>query len=139
MADKKRNHKQTAHAAEDKARHKAIRKKLKGRPTPEELIQSGAYEQPVPHGLVLDAMRLLGQLRAVREAAKLTLAELSDASGIAKPALSRLETGRQDNPTLMTVLRYAHALGKRLVWTLQDDEAPAGNKRKMTTRKRTAS
>ena len=60
MADKKRNHQQTGHSAEDKARHEAIREKLNGRPTPEELMESGAYELPVPHGLVLDAMRLLG-------------------------------------------------------------------------------
>src|SRR2546426_624421 len=77
MVDKKRNHHQTERTAADKARHKAIREKLKSRPTPEELVESGAYDQPVPHGLVLDAMRLLGQLRAVREAAHLTLADVS--------------------------------------------------------------
>jgi transcriptional regulator with XRE-family HTH domain/uncharacterized protein YktA (UPF0223 family) len=121
MAAKKRNHPQPRHTPEDRARHKAIREKLNGRPTPEELVESGEYEPPVPHGLVLDTMRLLGQLRATRQATGMSLAALAKASGIDKPALSRLETGRQDNPTLLTLLRYAHALGKRLVWTLEDE------------------
>jgi DNA-binding XRE family transcriptional regulator len=123
MAAKKRNTGQTRHTAADRARHKAIREKLNGRLTPEELVESGEYGPPVPHGLVLDTMRLLGQLRATRQATGLSLAALAKASGIDKPALSRLETGRQDNPTLMTLLRYAHALGKRLVWTLEDEPA----------------
>jgi hypothetical protein len=56
MADAKRKNHQTAHTAKDKARHKSIREKLNNRPTLEELVESGAYEQPIPHGLVLDAM-----------------------------------------------------------------------------------
>ena len=70
MADKDGNHQRTGHSAEDKARHEAIREKLNGRPTPEELMESGAYELPVPHGLVLDAMRLLGQLGACPRSCK---------------------------------------------------------------------
>ena len=136
MADNKHNNQQTENTAA--TRHRAIRERLRSRPTPEELVESGAYEKPVPHGLVLDAMCLLGQLRSLREAANLTLAEVSDASGITKPALSRLETGRQDNPTLMTVLRYVHALGKRLRWTLEDEQVQGESARTVQETKENA-
>ncbi len=129
MAAKKRNAHPPKHTAEAKARHKAIRAKLKGRRAPEELVASGEYEPPVPHGLVLDTMRLLGQLRETRQATGMSLSALAKASGIDKPALGRLETGRQDNPTLLTLLRYAHALGKRLVWTLEDEPKEAERSR----------
>jgi len=46
---------------------------------------------------------------------------LAERSGIDKAALSRLENGVHDNPTVETLMRYAAALGKRLSWTLQDE------------------
>ena len=79
MAAKKRIPHPPKHTAEDKARHKAIRDKLKGHPTPVELVASGEYEPPVPHGLVLDTMRLLGQLRETRQATGMSLAALAKA------------------------------------------------------------
>jgi transcriptional regulator with XRE-family HTH domain len=53
----------------------------------------------------------------------LTLAALSDRSGIDQGALSKLETGSHGNPTLETLYRVALALGKVIVCVLQD--APA--------------
>jgi transcriptional regulator with XRE-family HTH domain len=50
----------------------------------------------------------------------LTLARLSARCGIDQPALSRLENGHTPNPTLDTLLRYAAALGKRLVLTAEE-------------------
>ena len=35
-------------------------------------------------------------------------------------ALSKLETGQRPNPTMETLLRYADAVGKRLVVSLAD-------------------
>src|SRR5262249_12024721 len=46
--------------------------------------------------------------------------QVAEKSGIDKAALSRLETGRQINPTVATLARYAKAVGKRFRWTFED-------------------
>ena len=66
------------------------------------------------------AGKLLKQLKASREAAGLTLADVSARCGIDQPALSRLENGHTQNPTLDTLWRYAAAAGKRLVMSIED-------------------
>lgn len=63
----------------------------------------------------LDLSATVSALKASREAQGLTLADVSAASGMSVPALSSLETGRNDNPTLRTLQRYASAIGRRLV------------------------
>jgi DNA-binding XRE family transcriptional regulator len=106
---------------EDRARHKAIRERFqRERPTPEQLIASGEYIGPLPHGAVLDFLQALADLKKARAAAGLSLADVAERSGIDKAALSRLENGIHTNPTVETLLRYAAALGKRLRWSLED-------------------
>jgi transcriptional regulator with XRE-family HTH domain len=46
---------------------------------------------------------------------------VAERTGIDKGALSRIETGQHLNPTFSTLCRYAHALGKRWVWELEDE------------------
>jgi len=58
---------------------------------------------------------LLAELKQAREAAGLTLAEVSKRCGIDQPALSRLENGHNKNPTLDALWRYAAAVGWRLL------------------------
>lgn len=67
----------------------------------------------------------LESLRREREGRGLSLNDLAERSGIDKSALSRLENGRQPNPTLDTLSRYARAIGKRLALSL-DDPTPQG-------------
>ena len=67
---------------------------------------------------------LLAQLKAAREAKGLSLADLTELTGMDRSALSKLETGQRANPTLETLMRYAEAVGKRLVVSLAD--APEG-------------
>lgn len=106
---------------EDRARHKAIREKFqRERPTPEQLISSGEYIGPIPQPVFFELVAALAALRKTREAAGLSLADVAERSGIDKAALSRLENGVHDNPTVETLMRYAAALGKRLTWSLQD-------------------
>jgi ribosome-binding protein aMBF1 (putative translation factor) len=63
---------------------------------------------------VAERFRALGaMLRAEREAAGLTLRELSERSGMDKGFLSRLENGHR-SPTYDTLRRYAEALGKEI-------------------------
>jgi DNA-binding XRE family transcriptional regulator len=63
---------------------------------------------------------LLGQLKAAREAQGLSLADLTRLTGMDRSALSKLEAGQRPNPTLETLVRYADAVGKRLVVSLAD-------------------
>ncbi len=69
-------------------------------------------------GLHLAQIALL--LCAARQEQGLSLQQLSDLTGISRPALSRLESGDNKNPTLNTLLRIAKALGKEIVITLRD-------------------
>ncbi len=63
---------------------------------------------------------LLAQLKAAREAQGLSLAELTELTGMDRSALSKLETGQRANPTVETLVRYAEAVGKTLSVTLTD-------------------
>jgi transcriptional regulator with XRE-family HTH domain len=44
---------------------------------------------------------------------------------IDRATISKLETGKIPNPTYQTLRTYARALGKRIVWRLEDRE-PGG-------------
>jgi DNA-binding XRE family transcriptional regulator len=63
---------------------------------------------------------LVLQLKAAREQKGLTLADLTERTGMDRSALSKLETGQRPNPTVETLVRYAEAVGKRLVVSLTD-------------------
>jgi DNA-binding XRE family transcriptional regulator len=63
---------------------------------------------------------LLAQLKAARESKGLSLADLTELTGMDRSALSKLETGGRPNPTVETLVRYAEAVGKRLVVSLAD-------------------
>lgn len=63
---------------------------------------------------------LLTHLKAAREAKGLSLADLTELTGMDRSALSKLETGQRANPTVETLVRYAEAVGKRLVVSLAD-------------------
>jgi DNA-binding XRE family transcriptional regulator len=63
---------------------------------------------------------LLRQLKAAREEKGLSLADLTELTGMDRSALSKLETGQRANPTVETLVRYAEAVGKRLVVSLAD-------------------
>ena len=63
---------------------------------------------------------LLKRLKAAREEKGLSLADLTELTGMDRSALSKLETGQRPNPTVETLVRYAEAVGKRLVVSLTD-------------------
>lgn len=101
--------------------------------TPEEAANYKAIREQVAEELpdliarhhqrmaALDRMQeLLAQLKAAREAKGLSLADLTELTGMDRSALSKLETGQRANPTIETLVRYAEAVGKRLVVSLAD-------------------
>jgi DNA-binding XRE family transcriptional regulator len=117
----KRIHRDMNWTPEQRAAHKATREKFqRERPTPQQLLDSGEYAGPIPHGVYLSYRQAILELRQAREAVGLSLADVSEKSGIDKAALSRLENGITENPTLETLMRYASAVGKQLSWSLTD-------------------
>jgi ribosome-binding protein aMBF1 (putative translation factor) len=54
------------------------------------------------------------QIRRARKAAGMTLEELAGQTGMTKSALSKIECGANDNPTIATLDRIGRALGLEL-------------------------
>jgi DNA-binding XRE family transcriptional regulator len=107
--------------SEEAARQKGIRERLQTeRPTAAQLVAEDGYNEPVPHGEYLELKSAIAALKNAREDAGLTLTQVAEKSGMDKASLSRLETGRQINPTTATLSRYARAVGKRIHWTVED-------------------
>lgn len=63
---------------------------------------------------------LLVQLKAAREEKGMSLADVTERTGMDRSAVSKLETGQRPNPTIETLARYAEAVGKRLVVSLAE-------------------
>ena len=59
------------------------------------------------------------EIERAREAARLTLAEVSRRCGIEHPAVYRVDEGQNKNPTLDMLWRYASTFGRRLVLTAE--------------------
>jgi DNA-binding Xre family transcriptional regulator len=127
-------HRKAERTPEEAARLRADRERYqREKPTPEQLLAEGGHAAFVPLGELLLLHRLTAELRRERERQGVTLAELSDQSGIDQAALSRLETGRHGNPTVDTLYRIAAALGKEIYCGLRDAPGrtrPAGPRRR---------
>ena len=62
-----------------------------------------------------ELLRIFGVLKEIRNEKGLSLADLTEATGIDRASISKLESGQRANPTLATVSKYAAALGKKVV------------------------
>src|SRR4051794_36277245 len=92
-------------------RAEEVRRRVGQKPDPARLLTAEELADAAPFYQVLrDYIR---QLKEAREAAGLTLADVSGRSGLAVESLSRLETGALTNPTWKTLGLYAAALGLR--------------------------
>jgi len=109
-----RVHRNRRLTTEEAAKYRKVREEIAGE-LPELVARHhdrlAAYDQ---------FAELLRQLKAAREERGLSLADLTELTGMDTSALSKLETGRRPNPTLETLIRYAEAVGKRLVVSLAD-------------------
>lgn len=76
-----------------------------------------------------DVLRQVGELvRQMRSDASMSQSVLQAASGIDQSDISRLESGSLERgPTLLTLVRLAHAAGKRLVIGVADAGTDAGD------------
>ena len=113
---KKRTHRKPNRTSEQITREKAIREKFqRERPSLDEVVATGTFTDPVTQGEYWDVMEAVRQLKHVRVDAGLSLADMAERTGMDRAAISRLENGVFDNPTIKTLSRYARALDKRLV------------------------
>ncbi len=106
---------------EEKVRLKAVRERFqREKPTSEQLVASGEYNPPIRQGEYWELMQAAAALKKAREAAGMSLRELAEKMAIDAAALSRLENGVNDNPTIDTLFRYANSLGKQIVVQIVD-------------------
>jgi transcriptional regulator with XRE-family HTH domain len=116
-----RTHRKVALNPEELARVAALRKQLKNKPSPDELIAIGGYDSPITMGDTRDIAELLASMKAIRINSAMSLRDCADSAGIDYAALSRLENGIAANPTVHTLARFARALGKCIQYRLVDE------------------
>lgn len=73
-------------------------------------------------------MHLSDNLKRIREERRISQTELAERSGISVGQLSKMETGRQKNPHIETVVAVATALGVSLEELVFGTEGPNGMK-----------
>ena len=106
---------------EEAARLRADRERYqKEKKSPLQLLAEGGHDDFIPLGALLELHQAMAWLKKERERQGMTLARLWELTGIDQGALSRLETGKNDNPTYDTISRVAAALGKVIRWSFQD-------------------
>ncbi len=115
---------------EERASERALREKLqKDRPSLDDLIRTGACDPDavMTMGMYFDVQRALQALKQERKRCGLSIADVAERSGLDRAVVSRLENGKQDNPTVATLMRYAAAIGRRFLWCYEDLPAEAGD------------
>jgi len=111
----RRVHRKIERTPEQLAELRAVREKFqREKPSLDDLVASGDYEGPFRHGDVMAFLSAIAQLKHERERRGLSLADVSERSGLDKGMLSRLENGKIMNPTLTTLWRYAEAVGMQV-------------------------
>ena len=71
-------------------------------------------------GMYFDVQKALQALKRDRERCGISISDVAERSGLDRAVVSRLENGKQDNPTVATLMRYAAAVGKRFLWSYED-------------------
>jgi DNA-binding phage protein len=106
---------------------------LARRPVPPEAASElAAFSDPSTLGDHLDFAVFLASARKAREDRGLSLSEVAARMGVDHATVSRLESGRQTNPTVNTVMRYVEAIGLKVAWGLaerDDSPTPRGEER----------
>ncbi len=108
---------------EERVREQALREKLqKERPSLEDLVRAGACDPDaiMTMGMYFDVQRALRALKRERAQCGMSIGDVAERSGLDRAVVSRLENGKQDNPTVATLMRYAAAVGKRFLWSYED-------------------
>jgi ribosome-binding protein aMBF1 (putative translation factor) len=108
----RRVQRKTERTPEQMAELRAVRESFqREQPGQDELVASGDYDGPFRQGDIMTLLSALATLKRERERQGLSLAEISDRSGLDKGMISRLENGKILNPTVNTLWKYANAVG----------------------------
>jgi len=100
--------------------------------TNEEMVRKMLSEPAVKaeYDAQAEEFALLDELLRARRHAGLTQAEVAERMGTKTPAVARLEAGggsKRHSPSLVTLRKYATAVGCRLEIKLRPHEAPASD------------
>jgi ribosome-binding protein aMBF1 (putative translation factor) len=108
--------------AQERAREQKLRDKLqKQKPSLDDLVRSGACDPDavMSMGMYFDVQKALQALKRERQRRGLSIGDVAERSGLDRAVVSRLENGKQDNPTVATLMRYAAAIGHRFLWSYE--------------------
>jgi DNA-binding XRE family transcriptional regulator len=109
--------------ADERLEEQALRAKLqKEKPSLDDLIRTGDCDPDavMTMGMYFDVQRALQALKRERQRCGISISDVARQSGLDRAVVSKLENGKQDNPTVATLMRYAAALGKRFLWSYED-------------------
>src|SRR5687768_2340429 len=101
--------------AQERVRERALREKLqKERPSLEDLVDTGRCDPDavMTMGMYFDVQKALQALKRDRKRSGISISDVAERSGLDRAVVSRLENGKQDNPTVATLMRYAAAIDK---------------------------
>lgn len=99
--------------------HQAIRQSLAHQPGKKQLMEAGDIEEPMPLQQFLELRSLLHQLKRARELSNLSLSELAEKSGLDRGSIWKLESGKQENPTIDSLVKLSRSLGYQLHFSLE--------------------
>jgi ribosome-binding protein aMBF1 (putative translation factor) len=120
----RRVQRKTERTPEEMAELRAVRESFqREQPGQDELVASGDYDGPFRQGDIMTLLSALATLKRERERQGLSLAEISERSGLDKGMISRLENGKILNPTVNTLWKYANAVGMTV--SMSAEKAPA--------------
>ena len=118
---RQRMYRETPRTPEEVERDREIRERIQAtKPTIEQMEAQGAVFLPLGDVLALHAIGV--RLRAEREKQRLPQSEVARRAGMDEPALSRIETGKNPNPTIDTLKRIEKALGKDVTLVIHDQQ-----------------
>lgn len=110
-------------SAAERAGERKLRERLqREKPSLEDLVRTGECDPDavMTMGMYFDVQGALQALKRERVQRGLSIGEVATRSGLDRAVISRLENGKQDNPTVATLMRYAAAIGKRFLWSFED-------------------
>ncbi|MFV1964332.1 MAG: helix-turn-helix domain-containing protein [Pirellulaceae bacterium] len=113
MAKKSVRRSQRTLTDEEKARMRGLREQVE---TEEEEIRRHGREVFARHEQAV--AQTIGDLKRARQSQGLSLQEVAERMGTDRSNVHRLEQG-SGNPTVATLTRYAEAIGRRIVITLE--------------------
>ena len=105
---------------EQKARYAGLAREIEAEFPPGAPRRTADPSLPGTLGDYFNLRALLCELRQLREAQGVSLADMQARTGLPLEALAKLETGADANPTLNTLAKYARAVGRRVSVTLEE-------------------